>query len=46
MEKGYYSNTATSIEPAAAVAIHNKNGKGLLLFAKMEGFFNICRNPQ
>ena len=49
MEKGYYTEMAKlAAKSGIPVAIHNKNGKGLLLLS--QGFLNISRregrNPQ
>ena len=34
MEKGYYVTLTSGVELSITVAIHNKNGKGLLLNLK------------
>ncbi len=34
MDKGYYFNLVFDTDPEAQVAIHNKNGQGLLLKSK------------
>ena len=48
MDKGYYHiDRAMSVERKANVAIHNKNGQGLLHeLLPASGSFIISRNPQ
>ena len=47
MEKGYYKQTNIIMTEQDMVAIHNKNGKGLLLFISFLLFFSSYRrNPQ
>ena len=47
MEKGYYKIVIISPIKRNNVAIHNKNGKGLLLEIHRRSLsYKICRNPQ
>ena len=47
MEKGYYKQQIKPWRGYDMVAIHNKNGKGLLLIFRYHCFFKNCsRNPQ
>ena len=47
MEKGYYGMLVFNAAVAIGVAIHNKNGKGLLHCKTSRGVaYMDCRNPQ
>ena len=47
MEKGYYLEKMGLKHKRYNVAIHNKNGKGLLRhYIKKQQKMKVCRNPQ
>ena len=47
MEKGYYKMSGQIVANLTDVAIHNKNGKGLLRTARVKLTKTLlCRNPQ
>ncbi len=48
MEKGYYVGSLDSLIALQNVAIHNKNGKGLLHPCVVQARLldSYCRNPQ